>query len=328
MQSDSVAAGITVGSFRPLVVLPAAAESWPFQRRQFTVSHEFAHVKRWDALIEDLGVFVTVLHWFNPLVRLALRQLRVEREKDCDNRVLMAGAQPSEYAQQLLEIATDLEVGRRPAWRAAPLSQGSHLKDRLLHILNPGAARRASGKATVALTGSIVLAAALPLASLNPWPDNSIASTVAHVPLPVDSQKYYQKVKDPEHSAALVAEKIHMAHGGQRALAFLERILLEGGSDAGYQIREDEINALGYRLLNVEKLDEAIAVFRFNVAAFPQAWNVHDSLGEAYLACGDLDKAAASYKTSLMLGSRNEDGARKALDFIHRQRRVAPPPTS
>ena len=66
---------------------------------------------------------------------------------------------------------------------------------------------------------------------------------------------------------------------------------------------------MGYQLLSRKKLPEAIAVFELNVADFPSSWNVHDSLGEAYAAAGQREKAIASYEKSLELNPSNTSGA-------------------
>lgn len=45
-----------------------------------------------------------------------------------------------------------------------------------------------------------------------------------------------------------------------------------------------------------------------NVSAFPESWNVYDSLGEAYLGIGDKDNAKLNYKKSLELNPKNPTG--------------------
>ena len=74
-------------------------------------------------------------------------------------------------------------------------------------------------------------------------------------------------------------------------------------------VQEARLNALGYTLLQEKKIDAAIAVFKVNVALYPQSSNVYDSLGEAYLASGDKDQAAVNYKKSLELDPKNQNAA-------------------
>ncbi len=72
-----------------------------------------------------------------------------------------------------------------------------------------------------------------------------------------------------------------------------------------YYFYEAQINAAGYRFLQAGKVPQAITIFRANRDLFPDAWNVHDSLGEALLAAGETDVAIASYEKSLELNPQN-----------------------
>jgi dienelactone hydrolase len=75
--------------------------------------------------------------------------------------------------------------------------------------------------------------------------------------------------------------------------------------DPGFQIPEKEVNTFGYQLLNGKMLNEAIAVFKLNVAMYPDAFNTYDSLAEAQAAAGDKKNAIANYKKSFALDHSN-----------------------
>jgi CubicO group peptidase (beta-lactamase class C family) len=75
-----------------------------------------------------------------------------------------------------------------------------------------------------------------------------------------------------------------------------------------YALSEDEINNLGYEYLQAGKLQEAIAVFKMNVEAFPRSYNVYDSLGEAYATAGEKELAIKNYEKSIELNSKSESG--------------------
>ncbi|HEX8953371.1 MAG TPA: DUF2911 domain-containing protein [Polyangia bacterium] len=64
---------------------------------------------------------------------------------------------------------------------------------------------------------------------------------------------------------------------------------------------ENDLNLLGYNLMGQKKLDEAIDVFRLNVKAHPQSWNVYDSLAEAYVTKGDKAAAVENYTRALSM---------------------------
>jgi len=83
----------------------------------------------------------------------------------------------------------------------------------------------------------------------------------------------------------------------------------KAGGAGSYFVDENEINQLGYRLVNAGKVPEAIKIFALNVREFPKSWNVYDSLGEAYAAHGDKELAIKNYEKSIELNPRNTNGA-------------------
>ncbi|MDH4198076.1 MAG: hypothetical protein OEW05_11745 [Candidatus Aminicenantes bacterium] len=73
---------------------------------------------------------------------------------------------------------------------------------------------------------------------------------------------------------------------------------------------EGVLNWLGYHFLywwGREK--EAVEVFELNISFFPRSANAYDSLGEAYLAQGEIAKGIASYRKSLELNPQNKTAA-------------------
>ncbi len=80
-------------------------------------------------------------------------------------------------------------------------------------------------------------------------------------------------------------------------------------------IREYRLNALGYNLLQKQKYDEAVALFRLNVEFYPEAPNTYDSLGEAYMLRGDKELAIANYERSLELNPDNQNAVEKLREL-------------
>lgn len=88
-----------------------------------------------------------------------------------------------------------------------------------------------------------------------------------------------------------------------------------------YDFSEEELNRLGYQLLQRGKQDEAIQIFKLNVEAYPKAFNTYDSLGEAYMVAGNKELAIANYKKSLELNPKNNN----ATETLKRLESKAPP---
>lgn len=72
-----------------------------------------------------------------------------------------------------------------------------------------------------------------------------------------------------------------------------------------FYLNENEMNFLGYYYLNAKKLSEAEAIFKLNVEAFPNSFNVYDSYAEALMELGLHNDAFKNYKKSLELNPDN-----------------------
>jgi tetratricopeptide (TPR) repeat protein len=77
----------------------------------------------------------------------------------------------------------------------------------------------------------------------------------------------------------------------------------------GKLIDESNMNQLGYALIGMKRIDDAILLFEQNTVDYPQSWNVWDSLAEAYMDKGDKQQAIADYEKSLQLNPGNTNGA-------------------
>jgi HEAT repeat protein/beta-lactamase regulating signal transducer with metallopeptidase domain len=160
------------GLWRPGVVMPSDADTWPTARLRIVLLHELAHVKRRDCLTHALAQIACAVHWFNPLAWIAARRIRAERERACDDLVLAAGTRGSDYADQLLDVARSMRGGRFPSMLAGATLAMAHrtqLEGRLLAILDPERPRSglSRGRRTAAVT--VAACAVMPLATLQPW---------------------------------------------------------------------------------------------------------------------------------------------------------------
>jgi tetratricopeptide (TPR) repeat protein len=118
---------------------------------------------------------------------------------------------------------------------------------------------------------------------------------------------YNQPYDLPKQSIAAVVEKTISEKG--IAAAVVEYRELKAKQSAAYDFAEQELNALGYRLMNTGKLNEALEIFKLNVEAYPQAFNTYDSLAEAYMKMEQRELAIQNYKKSLELDPKNTNAA-------------------
>jgi beta-lactamase regulating signal transducer with metallopeptidase domain len=154
---------VTSGIARPLIIMPADADAWDDERRRLVLTHEIAHVRRFDVLTHIIGQVAVALFWFHPLAWIAAARMRLERERACDDLVLAAGVRPSRYAGDLLELAEALGGGSVPAAAALAMARRTEIEGRLLAILDGAVSRGPLGARRIAsaLAGAVVVICAL-----------------------------------------------------------------------------------------------------------------------------------------------------------------------
>ena len=173
---------MTWGVVRPVVLVPRGFEEWPESRQRDVLLHELAHVARYDCLTQHLARVVCALHWYNPLAWIASRRLRIERERACDDRVLLAGARASEYADHILTIARTLRTPGVAGAAALAMARPSHLEGRLLALLDGGRSRGVLTRRHAAGIGTGALVVAAVLATLSPWSARRADASEANPP--------------------------------------------------------------------------------------------------------------------------------------------------
>jgi TonB family protein len=157
---------LTWGILRPLVILPSASDGWPEDRRRIVLSHELAHIARGDWFLQVCAELARAFYWFHPLVWMAAERLRQESELACDDCVLNSGIQPSEYANQLLDLARSLQHSGRPWSSALAIARRSNLERRFAAMLNPSVNRHGLSLKSRLLTALSAFCLLLPLAVL------------------------------------------------------------------------------------------------------------------------------------------------------------------
>ena len=155
---DSANLLATWGVWRPHVLVPRHSSQWTLDRVRVVLSHELAHVRRHDWIVQLGAEAVRAVFWFNPLAWVACRCLRRESEQACDDEVLAAGVAPRDYAGQLLALAREC---RRPrtGWAAAvPMAHPSTLERRIAAMLNSHLDRQIpSRRLSATLIGMLIL---------------------------------------------------------------------------------------------------------------------------------------------------------------------------
>ncbi|PWI31539.1 tetratricopeptide repeat protein [Flavobacteriaceae bacterium LYZ1037] len=110
----------------------------------------------------------------------------------------------------------------------------------------------------------------------------------------------YLKVADSFKTPSMYLK----AHEYDKALqGFLE---INKQDSTSVFIEEGELNELGYEKIRRKEFQDAIEVFKINVALYPESDNVYDSLADAYLRHGDSLQAYINYDKALELNTGNK----------------------
>ena len=152
LQSRHPSLLVTWGLARPKVILPAAADAWPDERARVVLSHELAHIRRGDWIVQLFAEVLRAFYWFNPLLWVACRRLRLESEHACDDEVMSRGVDGTDYATHLIELARALNQRRHHFLPAPAMARPSSLERRVRAMLTKSRDRQSiSGAARAAI---------------------------------------------------------------------------------------------------------------------------------------------------------------------------------
>ena len=156
----------TCGWRRPVILLPREALSWAPDRVRVVLAHEMAHIARGDWGHQLAAEALRTLHWFNPLVWLVCRRLRLESERAADDAVLALGIDAPAFAEHLVAVARRLRPAASP-WLPLPaMVRQSSLEGRVRAMLDQTIVRRPASFAARSLMAAATAALLVPLTAL------------------------------------------------------------------------------------------------------------------------------------------------------------------
>ena len=172
-ESGRVVVPVTVGLFRPTVVLPLGWERWPGATLRAVVAHEHAHVARRDPLVAGLASLNRCLFWFHPLAWWLRRALALTAEQACDEAALRTVRAPQAYVDVLRSMAIAVRArGGRFSWEGVGMHGSPSLTRRIAHILRRAPRPTTSPFSTAALGAGCCLIA-IAVAACRPAADGT-----------------------------------------------------------------------------------------------------------------------------------------------------------
>jgi beta-lactamase regulating signal transducer with metallopeptidase domain len=165
MLSEEVSMPFAWGVRHPTIILPIDAVEWPEDRVTSVLTHELAHVARWDYLVHVIIEIVRALYWPNTAVWFAARKSVMERERACDDYTLRSGTSYVDYAAHLLHIAKMQLHGNIPV-AAVTMAGEPGLTERISHVMNREMNRSPLRKGAFLMTTALVALLALPIGTM------------------------------------------------------------------------------------------------------------------------------------------------------------------
>lgn len=159
---EKTLSSFTIGVFRPVIVMPKRLiESASPHCLEAVISHEMAHIKRFDDLWKMAQNFVQIIYFFHPAVWFAAFQLNAGREYICDSMVLAQKKLPAlVYGQALittLKSASSDLAGLSPVFFST-----KQVLNQRIHFIKKGKTMQPSTLTKILFI--IIAAAVLPMA--------------------------------------------------------------------------------------------------------------------------------------------------------------------
>lgn len=114
----------------------------------------------------------------------------------------------------------------------------------------------------------------------------------------------------------LVRDLREIAHRQGVDAAIAKYKELKAAHSPKYEFNENALNRLGHDLLEKDRMQDAITVFKLNAEEYPKSANVYDSLGEAYGQAGNKQLAIEAYKHSLELDPKNQNAVDQLKELL------------
>jgi beta-lactamase regulating signal transducer with metallopeptidase domain len=158
-------------SIYPVIVMPEPMASEVAEKVEFALRHEITHLKRGDHLVCLLLAALRIVYWFNPVVWLASRQIKMDMETACDNAAV--GPMGRERAERYAETVLDMYANGKVKF-VLGMSLHSTKRTAERRVRGIFMRRRSSytGRAAAALLAAVVLVACFTTACV-PGPETS-----------------------------------------------------------------------------------------------------------------------------------------------------------
>jgi len=200
LTSTSCLVPVTVGLLRPRIVLPECRDTWPEAQLDAVMTHERAHARRRDPLVQSVALLNRAVFWFHPLAWWIERRLSALAEEACDSIVIERGHDPRDYAEYLLELARVVQRAGVRVNVTGMAMPGSHLPHRIRKMIGGAVPRVSPARMTCAAIACVICSAVFTAGTLEhvaqaqtrrPTEQFEVASVKPSAPIPPNGGVYF-----------------------------------------------------------------------------------------------------------------------------------------
>ncbi len=249
-ESAKVSVPTIIGHLKPILLFPVGAlAGLPVNQIEAIISHEMAHLKRYDYLINLIISIVEVLFFFNPVIWWLSAGIRADREILCDDLALGVTRDPANYARALSSVQ---EIAQG-SLRLAPAFSGK--KGQLLHriqrIYNSTSTTKSKTNFSSSLTVLLILASFVVLFS------SSIQATKT-TETETESIEFASEVDPAVPTAVTAIEKVEEIDPVEIEVEEIEIEEIEVVRSVEEEIEIDEIEDLEMEVeINMDEVEDS-----------------------------------------------------------------------
>ncbi len=215
--SASIAVPVTVGTLKPLIILPERLSQEADANVLITaIGHELVHIRRHDYLLNLIYELLYLPLSFHPAAWLVRRRINQTRELGCDELVTEKLIAPEVYARSLVQLAgAAIPLRRSTTTITVGIADADILEERVMTMLKrskPNVGRKSWLLIAATLCFAVPCLAAAPFAlriNINPQASAASARDVVAVPLKnavLPQQDAQQEAKQAKENAELEAK--------------------------------------------------------------------------------------------------------------------------
>jgi len=157
-QSDRITAPLTYGILRPVILFPKTTNWQDTRQLKYVLTHETAHIRRFDVFTKWLLSVALCIHWFNPLVWVMYALANRDIELSCDEAVVRTCGESTKSAYAMALIG--LEENRGTFSPLCTNFAKNSIEERIVAIM------KMKKRSTMSILLAVVLVSVLALGAL------------------------------------------------------------------------------------------------------------------------------------------------------------------